>query len=111
VSLAQRLNRRVTLQVPASGQHTTGEALIGWTNFVTTGDGALWAEVLDISGREFIAAGAEQNSVQTKVTIRDRAGIIPSMQLLYKGEPFSIDAVLGKDGRTLTLMCSKVANG
>lgn len=109
-SLSQRLNRRVTLQVQATGQDGTGEQLAGWTNFVTTGDGKIWAEVLDITGREFISAGAEENSVQTKITIRYRQGILPTMRLLYGPRTYKIEAVLGEDRSTIVLMCSKVSN-
>lgn len=109
MSLAQRLNRRVTLQVKGAAQDSTGEVSPdSWTNFVTTGDGKVWAEVLDITGREFISAGAQQSTTQTKVTIRYRDGVEPTMRLLYGDRAYKIDAVLGEDRRTLTLMCSKV---
>lgn len=111
MSLSQRLNRRVTLQSKTEAQDDTGEVLPGgWTNFVTDGDGAIWAEVLDLTGREFISANAEQSRVQTKVTIRHRAGITTAMRLLYKGVAYDIKAVLGQDNRSLLLMCESEAN-
>lgn len=111
MSLSQRLNRRVTIQVKGSTQDGTGEQIVGgWTNFVTTGDGKVWAEVLDLTGREFISANAEQSRVQTKVTIRHRDGITTAMRLLYKGEPYDIKAVLGQGNRSLLLMCESESN-
>lgn len=111
MSLSQRLNRRVTLKIQTATQDGTGEVQpTAWSNFIAAGDGAIWAEVKDISGREFIAAGSEQNSTQTKVTIRYREGVQPSMRLIYSGRVYQIDAVLGEDRKTIALMCSKVGN-
>jgi SPP1 family predicted phage head-tail adaptor len=105
MSLAVTLNRRVTLQAMSSAQDATGEEVNGWADVVT-----VWASVIDISGREFVAAMAEQSSTQTKVAIRYRDGITTSMRLIYSGRIYDIEAVLGEDRRTLTLMCAKGGN-
>lgn len=108
MSLALRLNKRVLIQVHAAGQDAAGQPLpAGWGNLLNDGDGKVWAGISDISGREFAAAGATQNKVVSTITIRYRAGIEAKMRILHGGLIYNIEAVLGQDGRTLALMCSK----
>ena len=100
--LAGRLTKRITLQAPPTGQDATGEPLTDWTDVAT-----VWASIVDISGREYIAAAAVQNAVQTKITIRYREGIIPSMRVTHGQDRYNIEAVLGQDRTSLLLMCSR----
>ena len=101
---AGRLNKRVTIQSPATGQDATGKPTTGWTDVAT-----VWASIVDISGREYVAAGGLQNSAQTKITIRYRSGIVPSMRVVHGADTFNIEAVLGQDRRSLLLMCSRLS--
>lgn len=108
MSLGARLNKRITLQVLAGGRDEAGQPLpADWTNVIASGDGKLWAEVRDVSGREFVAAGATQNQVLTTITIRYRSGVAAKMRVLHGTDVYSIEAVLGQDQRTLALMCSR----
>lgn len=110
MSLAARLNKRVLLQVQGSEQDAVGQPMDVWANFVTdTPDGKIAAEVRDVSGREFVAAGATQNQVLTTITIRYRAGVLPKMRVLYGADIYRIEAVLGQDQRTLALVCARGA--
>lgn len=109
---AAALNKRVTLQRRTEGQDETGAPLTAWTNVVTTGDGKVWASVTDLTGRQYVAAKAGQNSVSTTIRIRMRAGIVPAMRVLYNGVAYDIEAVLDRDGLWLDLMTVKgVSNG
>lgn len=108
-ALAIQMTQRITLQAPATGQDENGGPLTGWTNVVADGDGKIWASIIDISGREFVAAAAVQTSAQTKITIRYRAGIHAAMRVLHGAVPYNIEAVLGQDKRTLLLMCVRGA--
>ena len=101
---AGRLNTRVLIQSPATGQDATGEPTTGWTDVAT-----VWASIVDVSGREYVAAGGLQNSAQTKITIRYRAGIVPSMRVVHGSDAYNVEAVLGQDRRGLLLMCSRSA--
>ena len=101
---AGRLNKRITIQSPATGQDATGEPTTGWTDVAT-----VWASIVDVSGREYVAAGGLQNSAQTKITIRYRAGIVPSMRVVHGSDAYNVEAVLGQDRRGLLLMCSRSA--
>lgn len=108
MSLALRLDKRVTIQVHAAGQDAAGQPLpSGWVNFLADGDGKVWAGIRDISGREFAAAGATQNQVVSTITIRHREGVAEKIRVLHGNLIYNIEAVLGQDGRTLALMCSK----
>lgn len=101
------LNRRVTIQQRATGQNAYGEPNTGWTDVAT-----VWAAIADVNGREFMAAQATQNAVQTKITIRYRPGIVAAMRVVHGSDIYNIEAVLGQDRQALLLMCSRgVANG
>jgi SPP1 family predicted phage head-tail adaptor len=78
-----------------------------WTDVAT-----VWASVEDLTGREYQAAQATQNPVQTRIRIRYRAGIVASMRALYGNVIYNIEAVLDRDGGRveLQLMCTKGLN-
>ena len=104
---AGKLDQRITVQQLATGQDAYGEPLSTWTDVCT-----VWAAMEDLTGRQYLAAQAAQNAVQTRITIRYRAGIVPAMRVLHGAEVFDIEAVLGQDRITLVLMCKKgVSNG
>ena len=96
------LDKRVTIQSHGAAQDENGEVVAGWTDVAT-----VWAGIADIKGREFIAAGATQNAVHTKITIRYRTGIVAAMRVVCGADIYNIEAVLGQDKRTLLLMCSR----
>jgi SPP1 family predicted phage head-tail adaptor len=107
---AGKLDRRITIQTPATGQDAFGEPLSGWTNVVTDGDGKVCAAITDMTGREYLAAAATQNSVETKIYIRYRPGITAAMRVLHGADVYNIAAVLGQDRRQLLLMCTRGVN-
>lgn len=106
---AGKLDKRITLQAPATGQDGNGEPLSGWTNVVTDGDGKVWASINDMTGREYLAAAATQNAVQTKICIRYRPGIAPTQRVLHGADVYTIEAVLGQGKIGLLLMCTRIA--
>ncbi len=103
MSLAMRLNQRVTIQQQSTAVDEIGQPVVSWSDVAT-----VWAEVKDVSGREYIAAGAEQSAVLTKITIRQRDGIVSAMRVLHGSDTYGIDAVLESD-RTMLLMCKRSA--
>jgi SPP1 family predicted phage head-tail adaptor len=107
MSLAIQMDQRVTLQMPPAGRNALNEPAGDWTNFVLEDDGKVWASVVDLSGREYVAAGGTQNVVETKITIRYREGVTDAMRVLHSADVYTIEAVLGQDRRTLLLMCSR----
>jgi len=107
MSLAARLNKRVTIQQRAAGQDAAGQPTEGWANVIVDGDGKCWAEIKDISGKEFISATAEQASVTTRITIRYRPNLSSALRVLHGIDVYDVLAVLGQDGRTLQLMSTR----
>lgn len=101
-TFAQTLNKRVQLQRPITGRDGYGQPLSGWDNV-----GAVWASIKDVTGRQYVAAGATQNSVQTVITIRHQNGITPGMRAVHGADVYDIEAVLGQDNRTLQLMVKR----
>jgi len=107
VNVIGAMQNRITIQAPAAGQDAFGEPIVGWTDICT-----VWAAIDDLSGRQYIAAQAGQNVVETTITIRYRAGITAAMRVLHGADVYDIEAVLGQDRRTLQLMCNRgVSNG
>lgn len=97
---AGRLSERVTLQSLTAGQDEYGAPSTVWTDTATVS-----ASVDDLTGREYVAAGGTQNAVTTKITIRYRAGVVPTMRVLADGVVYTVEAVLGQDKKMLVLMC------
>jgi len=110
VSLATRLNKRITIQRRGPGRDAAGQPIpADWANVDTAGDGKCWAEIKDINGKEFVSATAEQSEVTTRITIRHRPDLSSALRVLHGIDVYNVLAVLGQDGRTLQLMCTRVA--
>ena len=103
---AGKLNSRVTIQSLGVTQDATGEVIEGWSTFAT-----VWADVRDVSGREFLAAQSTQNVIQTKILIRYLDGVIPSMRVVDGADTYNIETALRQGKVGLLLMCSRLANG
>jgi SPP1 family predicted phage head-tail adaptor len=105
MSFGAKAKHRVMLQSPATGRDAYGQPLDGWTDVVS-----VRAIVADVSGREYMAAGATQNAAVTKITVRKRSGVEPAMRVLHGEVAYNIEAVLDQDNGMLLLMCSRGAN-
>jgi len=97
-------DKRIRIEAPATVQDANGEMIPGWSHFAT-----VWANVFDVSGREYVAAGATQNSALTKMDIEYRAGVVANMRVLLDADIYNIEAVLGQDHVSLLLMCKRLA--
>ncbi|EOC0865665.1 phage head closure protein [Cronobacter malonaticus] len=106
---AGKLNKRILLQKPVKTQNPTSGAIeSGWADVVQ-----VWANVTDLSARDFVAAKAGQNEVTTRITIRWRDDVTDKHRILYRGRIYDIQGVLEDDktGREyLTLPCSRGVN-
>lgn len=100
---AGQLRHKVELQAETIAQDpVTGEMVKSWATVAN-----VWAQISPLSGREFIAASAEQSEVQGKIVIRYRDGVTASNRVVYRGMFYNILAVLpdAESGREhLTLM-------
>ena len=110
MTIAHRLNTRVALQKKVAGKTPKGAPTEVWENVIKTGDGKIWAGKRELTGRQYIAAGGTQNSVQAEWEIRRRAGVIAAMRLVHGADIYDIEAVLEQLDGSLKLMCSKGAN-
>lgn len=107
---AGKLRHRVTIQAPGMTQDpNTGEMLEGWTDVATC-----WASVEPLSGRDFIAAKAQQSEISARIVIRYREGIDSTMRVLHRGRTYSIEGPPLPDDKSgleyLTLMVAAGVN-
>jgi SPP1 family predicted phage head-tail adaptor len=93
---AGELNQRVQLQQRAAGENSLGERSGAWLDF----GGRLWAKAEPFTGREFLAAGAEQRTTDTRFVIRYRAGVTAALRLLWNDQPYEIVSAVAVDGGT-----------
>jgi SPP1 family predicted phage head-tail adaptor len=84
---AGSLRHRITFQALGLTQNPeTGEMLPGWET--------VWekvpASVESLSARDLIAAQAGQSEASGRVVIRYRAGVLPTMRILHRGDVYNI---------------------
>lgn len=107
---AGALRHRITLEHNVTTRDEWGGEVVGWQTFAAD----VPAEVVPLSGREFIAAGELQGQVQARITIRYLPGVLDTMRIQFDGAMYAIRAVLPDPTgrRHLTLMVDKgVASG
>jgi SPP1 family predicted phage head-tail adaptor len=105
MSIAHRLRHRITIGRKTTGADAWGQPVETWETVAIAP-----AEVWPLSGREYIAAQAEQAGVTTKITIRYQVGIEPEMRIMHDGMAYNIKAVLPDPTgrRHITLMCESL---
>lgn len=106
---AGKLRHRVTLQKPVKTQSpSTGAVINTWEDVAE-----LWADVVDLSAREFIAAQAAQSEITTRITVRYRDDVTSKHRILFRGRVYNIHGALADDKsglEYLTLPCSQGVN-
>jgi SPP1 family predicted phage head-tail adaptor len=112
--LAQQLRHRVDIQaLVVKRDPETEEAITeDWESVLGSNEELVPAEIRPLSGREFIAAQSVQATVTTKITIRERRDLLPTMRVVHQGEVFNIRAILPDPTlrRYQVLMCESGAN-
>lgn len=103
---AGRLRHRIEIQRNDYTQDpNTGEQVRDWKQVKT-----IWASVEPISGKDFIAAGAEQSEVRNRITVRWNDWITPDMRIKFRGMYYHIQAIMA-DNRSglehLTIMATQ----
>ncbi|MFN2411121.1 MAG: phage head closure protein [Halomonas sp.] len=69
-----------------------------------------WAAITGVSGKEFIAASAEQAQTTYRLTMRYRPDLTTSMRLENDGTTYAIKAILPDNQRRfMTCMCEVMA--
>ncbi|WP_122678403.1 phage head closure protein [Pseudomonas viridiflava] len=109
---AGRLRHRITFQVLGRRQDPqTGEELESWET--------VWekvpAAVEPLSSRDLVAAQAGQSEATGRMVIRYRAGVLPTMRILYRGEIYDIKGPALPDPDSgldyLTMLVAKGVSG
>jgi SPP1 family predicted phage head-tail adaptor len=108
---AGKLRHRVDFQALGEAQDPeSGEMVPGWST--------VWAKVPasvePLSARDMIAAQAAKSEATARVVIRYRAGVLPTMRIIHRGEVYDIkgpalpDPVSGLE--YLTIVIAKGVN-
>jgi SPP1 family predicted phage head-tail adaptor len=88
---AGNLNQRIRIEAEAlTVDPTTGADSRSWTTFADD----VPAEVVPVSGREFLQSGARQGEALTRITIRHIDGVLDTMRIVHLGVTYAIRAVL-----------------
>lgn len=102
---AGRLDKRVTLRSKVVAQDAWGAPVETWSDVAT-----VWAAIEPLSGREFFAAAQVQAEQLTRITIRHRSGVTPSLRVVWGDRSFDVQAVIDWRERHefLQLMCREL---
>ncbi|MCW7542012.1 phage head closure protein [Aquabacterium sp. A7-Y] len=101
---AGELDQRITLQRRGTVKDGYGQEVVAWED-----EAAVWAKAEPLQGREFFAAAQAQSEVTVRFTIRYRPGVVPTLRVLWRGQPHGISSVIDVKGKRqwLQLMCSQ----
>lgn len=97
-------NHRIKIQQRGTAQDEAGQPIEAWTDVAQ-----IWADIRDITGREFVAASAELSEVTTKIRIWRRGDVTAGMRVLRGATIYNIRAPLDEGRDDTLLMCTKVA--
>jgi len=101
---AGRLRDFIKVQERVESQDEYGEVVNTWTDLF-----ADYAEVIRLSGREFFSQARVAADVDTRVTIRYRAGIKAKQRIMFEGTTFDIQSVMPDQKRTqVEIYCKEV---
>lgn len=114
---AGRLRHRIIIDERVTAQDEYGDPVASWVEWAAN----VPAEIAPVSGKEFLAGQGIVGQITTRITIRWRPGVVPTMRLRHlveDGSPplfdiYNVHAVLPdpKSGRShLTLMCTRGVN-
>ena len=97
-------NHKIKIQRRVEGQAPDGEPTDDWADVTPT---MVWADIRDVSGREYVAAGAEQATVITRIRIWRRDDVTAAMRVLHGAKVYDIKAALLEGNDTTLLMCMR----
>lgn len=99
-----KLRQRITIQQLSKSRDTYGATKKGWTSFATC-----WAAVEPLSGKEFWNAQQIAAEITTRVRIRYREGVKPTMRILFGSRILEIKGITNPEERKkeLQILCSE----
>lgn len=83
------LNSRITVQRKIENRSEYGDVVVQWQDF-----GEFWANVRNISGKEFGLRGLDLAQLTTSIRIRLNREITAQMRVLFRGQIYEIVAVI-----------------
>lgn len=93
---AGELRHRITVQVMGPDRDEDNYPIDPtWTEYKK-----LWAKVTHLSGKDLIAAQANQSKVVARLKIRYREDITTEMRIIYKDKVYGIDSQALEDTNT-----------
>lgn len=106
--VGRRLRHRIVIESKTITRDAFGGVIETWGTFAND----VPAEIVPLSGREFVAAQAMQSLVTTRMTIREIPGVLPAMRVSHGSQLYNIRAVLPDPtlARHITLICEIGAN-
>lgn len=105
---SEELDSLVEVQKLQTGKDGTGQPRTSWVTIYEC-----WASILDLSGRQYIAAAATKNAITESIKIRFDELIHADYRIKAGNDVYDIEVILkSKDRRWMTLMCKTgVSNG
>jgi SPP1 family predicted phage head-tail adaptor len=107
---AGKLRHYVTYELVTQVQDSDGAIDEVWADYFGF---PIATEIVPVSGREFIAAQANQSKVTARLKVRKRDGFVANMRGVYRDQYYNIEAVLPDPDsglEYLTLLCSTGVN-
>jgi SPP1 family predicted phage head-tail adaptor len=107
---AGKLRQRVTVEALVVEIDSDGQQVETW---VDAFGALLSAEIMPVSGRELIAADAVQSKITTRIKMRHRPGLLPSMRVVHRERLYNIEAIVPDPESGIgwvTLQCSDGVN-
>lgn len=86
---ALKYQNRIRIEARSDAQDASGQPVDEWILVVT-----VWANMLQVSGKEFISAARDVSEVTASIRIRYRTGITAAMRVVHKETIYNIKAVL-----------------
>lgn len=101
---AGQLRHRIVIQRGSASQDTFGAETTTWSTL-----GTVWAEVYDLSGREYILSRQAQSEELVRITLRYRSDVTVANRVTWDGHVYDIKSVIqDPQKRMLQLMCAEV---
>ena len=89
-----KMRHRVEVQRPVYTADTAGQMIETW---VKVGD--YWADVMPLSGREFLQAEAVEANITTKVRMRYLEGLLVTDRIIYDNRILEINSIINTSER------------
>lgn len=106
---AGRLKHRIKVQKKVNNQDADGNLVENFENVAE-----IWAEIKDVSAREYLASSSMQTKITTKIVVRYASYLEQdNLRILYKNRIYRVEGALNDpkmENIYLTLLCSNGVN-